>query len=447
MTIVEVVVAALLVGLIGLSLIGLEAVGRTTADQRVRGQAVAVAQQDQERLRGMTADQLAKLNQTRTVTVDGTVFTVTSTGSFLSSSSGGSSCSGSGAAADYAKVASSVTWANNRRTPVVEQSVVTPNAGGSLVVQTIDQTGAPLQGVGISTLGTDQNTDSTHRSASTDTTGCAVFGGLTVGDYSVTAGLTGFVDADGNSAPSTTVTTTAGNTAISRFTLGQAGAITAPSFKTTMSGTTCAAGCSSQLVPALSWTNVGMATPGFYKPASPVASITTPKTLFPFTTGVGSYTGNYSVWAGRCTSDQPASSANLGVASVAPNTTYTIPSGTPIELPGMNVIVNYKTLTTTTRVKPTTIKLTDACGDTWNPPISSSAATANTGSLQFPGQPYSAYSTTPPTSPGYTICADYKPASTSYKKTLTNVSNTNYTAGTTSTLLIDSTSSANQGTC
>jgi Tfp pilus assembly protein PilV len=182
MTLIEVVVSALLVGLISLSLIGLDAVGKTTADQRVRSQANAIAQQDQERLRAMTADQLAKLSQTRTVTLDGTVFTVTSTGTFLSSGSGAASCSG--ASADYAKVISSVTWGNNNRPPVVEQGIITPNAGGSLLTKVVDQDGAALQGVSVRTNGTDQNTDTTHRAAVTDSAGCAIFGGLAVGDYS-----------------------------------------------------------------------------------------------------------------------------------------------------------------------------------------------------------------------------------------------------------------------
>jgi hypothetical protein len=233
-------------------------------------------------------------------------------------------------------------------------------------------------------------------------------------------------------------TTTAGNTATTNFTMGLAGAITAPAFKTTMSSTTCSAGCAGQLVPALSWTNVGMATPGFFELSTPAASITTPKTLFPFITSPSVYTNNYSVWAGRCASDKPATGSNLGLASVAPGVTYTIPAATqPIPLPGLIVIVNYKTSSSTTRVKPTTIKLTDACNDTWSPPISATAATANTGSLSFPGQPNST---------SYSVCADYKPGTTSYTKTVTTT-NTNYATGTTVTVLIDSTVPANQGTC
>ena len=113
LTIVEVAVTGLMVGLIALSLIGLDAAGKTAADQRRRAQAFAVAQADQERIKGLSADQIANLNQTRTVTLDGVVYTVTSTGQFLSSAADSASCSTGAAAADYAKIISTVDWPSN----------------------------------------------------------------------------------------------------------------------------------------------------------------------------------------------------------------------------------------------------------------------------------------------------------------------------------------------
>ncbi len=88
MTIVEVIVTALMVGLISLTLVGLDAAGKATADQRRRAQAFGVAQADQERIKGLSGDQLANLNQTRTVTLDGIAYSVTSAGQFLSQSAG-----------------------------------------------------------------------------------------------------------------------------------------------------------------------------------------------------------------------------------------------------------------------------------------------------------------------------------------------------------------------
>src|SRR4051794_18076609 len=113
MTIVEVVVTSLMVGLIALTLIGLDAAGKTTADQRRRSQAFSVAQADQERIKGLSGDQISTLNQDRTVTLDGVAYSVHSSGQFLSQSAGSASCSSSGAAADSAKVTSTVDWTSN----------------------------------------------------------------------------------------------------------------------------------------------------------------------------------------------------------------------------------------------------------------------------------------------------------------------------------------------
>ena len=126
LTLVEVLVTALMIGLIGFTFVGLDAANQTTADQRARAKAFGVAQADQERIKGLSADQIAILNQTRTVTSDGTPYTVTSVGKFISSSSAADSCASAGAAADYAKVTTTVNWTDNSRTPVSIQSVISP---------------------------------------------------------------------------------------------------------------------------------------------------------------------------------------------------------------------------------------------------------------------------------------------------------------------------------
>ena len=435
MTLVEVVVAALMVGLIALSLVGLEAAGRTTQDQRVRSQASALAHQDQERLRGMTTDQLTKLNETRDVTVEGTQFTVTSTATFIGHASDASGCSGAGA--DYAKVVSSVGWGHNKRTPVVEQSVITPSAGGSLMTEVLDQNGDPLPGATATVTGTDDNTDSTRRVAVTDGDGCAIFGGLTVGDYDVVAARTGYVDADGDSAPTVAATSTAGNTATAQFTLGLAGDVVA-TFTTVVGSTT----HPNQRAPSLSWMNTGMATPGTTTPSSPATSITTPTTLFPFITGgPGQHDGNYNLWAGRCPGAQPPS--NLGLATVAPGATGT----TTIRMPAMIVSVRFRTSSSNPYffVKPQAIELTypspsgSSCGQNWDPPISTASGPSapSTGWLRFPGQPYG---------DNYTVCAEYRPSSTTYRG-FASVDNTSYGSSGNAVTVSITGASFNQGSC
>ena len=237
MTIVEVVVTSLMVGLIALTLIGLDAAGKTTADQRRRSQAFSVAQADQERIKGLSGDQISTLNQDRTVTLDGVAYSVHSTGQFLSQSAGSASCSSSGAAADSAKVTSTVNWTTNLRAPITVTSVISPRAGGSLLAKVLDQNAAVLPGVKVTAAGSDPTNSAIRRFGTTDADGCTIFSVLPVGDYTVTPALAGYVDKDGNAAPTTTVTTTAGNTTSAPFTLGQAGRVTA-AFSTTIAGTT-----------------------------------------------------------------------------------------------------------------------------------------------------------------------------------------------------------------
>jgi hypothetical protein len=432
LTIVEVAVSGLMVGLICLSLIGLDAAGKTAADQRRRAQAFQVAQADQERLKGLSADQIANLNQTRTVTLDNVPYTVTSTGQFLNSAADSASCAAGAAAADYAKIVSTVDWASNRRADIVVQSTVTPRAGGALVARVLDQNTNPLSGVRVDVAGADASTDAVRRFGSTDSTGCVIFGTLLVGDYSVSPTLSGYVDPGGDATPSTILTTTAGNTASAPFTMGQAGRVTAH-FETTIGGNT----LTGQDAPSVSWFNAGM--PGginrFYTPSAADDVITTPMELFPFyVTTPGNYAGNYGVWAGRCMAAQPPAGSFRRTATVGPGATWIMngttgsTSGARVAMPALDLSVTYAG----SPVKPANIELTDSCGQTWQPAVDSASTEPAIGWLDKPGQPYGTYS----------ICADYDPPGTITQRrmTITGRANTNFTAGTAYTVPITSTS-------
>jgi Tfp pilus assembly protein PilV len=463
---IEVLVSAVMVILIaGAALAGIDATTRTTADQRARAQADEVAQQDQERLGGMSAAQLSDLNQTRTVTL-GQNFTVTSTAQFLTHGSSTPSCSSSGSgSADFFTVVSAVTWGNNRpaglvgtpSNPLKEESVITPPIGGSLLTRVVDQNNAPLSGVTVTASGADSD------SGVTDSSGCTIFGGMNLGDFTVTASESGFVDFDGDTSPSSPATTTANGTTTVPFKLGKAGLISA-FFSTRVGGTlytsptaTSPITPAGQRAPALSWFNPLMSSsqnsivspsgsPAVTTPAAQINSNLSPISLFPFTSGANNvYTNNYTVWAGKCDLDKPPS-ANLTFATVGPGGWAILQSpGVPAVLePALIITVTNKVSSTSTiRIKPAHITLKDACGQTWNPSIRGDSDTNTTfGALDYPGQPYGATSTS------YTVCADYRATSTSpyYKKTV-STSNANFTTGTAVPVPIDSTSTVNQGTC
>jgi Tfp pilus assembly protein PilV len=447
---VEVIVSALLVALISMLLLGVIAAGNTSGDLRRRSQADELAQQDQERMRGMSLEQLSSLNQTRTVTLDNVPFTITSTGKFLTNASGNaSSCTTTGSStADYVAIQSDVDWGSNNRTDVKEQSVIAPPAGGTLLTRVTDQSGNPLSGVRVTARPTDTGTSGTS-AATTDSSGCTIFSALAVGDYDLTAARSGYVDKDGNSSLTASATATAGNTATTSFTLGQAGAITA-TFKTTISGTT----YSSQQAPSLSYNNAQMATFGNSSPASPAASITTSQTLFPFfTTATNVFTNNYSAWAGKCASNQPPS--NLATATVPPGGTGTASSAAlgSVLLPPVILKAFYKKtvsgVTTTTLTAPDHIVMYNGCNSSfstfeqWRPPIRGAGSAGSTdptgalGALSLPGQPYGAY---------YAVCVDDQGYRAYGGTSGTPLTNTNF-AGTTWNVTIDSTSSANLGLC
>jgi Carboxypeptidase regulatory-like domain len=434
-TLVEVIVSMMLVGLIAVSFLGFDVVGRTSADQRRVAQATQVAQADQERLRGMSADQLATLSQTRTVTLDNVAYTVTSTGKYQNANSNGDSCASSASAADYAKVISSVTWTANKRSPVVETSLITPRVGGSLVVQAQDQGAAALPGVTVTATGSDADTNGVTRTGTTDSTGCVIFGSLPVGSYSVASSLSGYLNTSGATPTTSSVTTTAGTTTNITVRLGQPGKITA-TFQGVI-GATIYAGSSS----SMSWINSNMATAGILDPGTDNnTSLATGQTLFPYiigTTGTN-FTGNYTVYGGNCTTAQPPV-ANQSTATVSPASNAAV----NVKEPVLKVVATFTAASSGTGpvVVPSHVKLTDSCSDSWFPTVAA-ASNATTGVLAQPGQPYGA---------NYTVCVDYKftgtstTTATNFKKKTGTVSNTSFTAA--NGVQIDMNGSTGTGFC
>ena len=431
LTLIEVIVSSLMVVLIGGSFVALGAVQTTTGDQQRRSQAADLAQQDQERMRGMSADQLSNLSESRDVVADGITFEVTSTGKFINRSSGGDTCSAaSSGAADYIRTTTSVTWDSNERSAVVVNGLATPPAGGSVVTRTIDQNGAAVAGSKILASGSSSATLGTRRSGTTDSTGCTIFPAMPVGDYDLSASLSGYVNPDGAASSTATVTATTTGTATKVFPIGRAGGVTA-TFSTVIGGAT----LTGQQAPSIGWSNSGMATPRYITPAALSSSISTGTSLYPFISGSSNvYTNNYGVWAGSCATAQPPS-ASRTLTTVAPGATAT----PRISMPGMDIEVRWRSSGTGsgTRVVPSAVKVTDSCNQTWSPALSSAGATATTGVLTYPGQPYGTY----------TVCASYVSGGVTYKKTLTGVANTSF-AGTLTNVVIDGSGSGSvRGAC
>jgi Tfp pilus assembly protein PilV len=284
---IEVLVSALLLALIVIGTFsGLDAAGRASADERAHAQATVLAQQDQERLRSMTAAEIAQLGTSaapRIVAEGSTKFTVSSSAQFVSSASEEFTCSTSGGAADYLQTTSSVTWpALGARDPVTQSSIVSTPVSAGLLVKVIDQNSKGLAGATVSVTGATSQT--------TPSSGCVIFGDITPGAVIAQATAGSDVDIRGKTPTSKEVEVTGKTLASTELQLAPPGTIVAE-FENkgkAVTGSTFFA------------LNSGIPTPPDFVGGAPSTFVATARqeSLFPFTSA-------YTVFAGDCEKNNP----------------------------------------------------------------------------------------------------------------------------------------------
>jgi prepilin-type N-terminal cleavage/methylation domain-containing protein len=439
-TMIEIMVTAVLVALIAAATAqSLIATSDFSGDQRHRSQADEIAQQDQERLKGMSDEALAALSQSRSIALDGTNFTVTSSATFLDTS-GQSSCTSKLAA--YFRLVSTVSWPGAGSAPhsVTESAITTRPAAGSLLVQVQDETKSPLPGVTVTATG--QTTGGTQSSI-TDMFGCVVFSGLPglpVQSYSVVAQHTGYVDPDGNDYTPNVTAAVNGNgiatPSTNPLSLGLAGSLTATFTTNANNGV-------AVTVPGYGlayYGNRGGNHMSVFKNVVPPSLPATPMTasrLFPFSMpGAPDYTNNYTIWAGRCQAEQPA------VPPANTNSTTVRPGGAASAVafePALDAAVSYRG----GPVPPTDVKITfnstsgTSCSDQWFPVFSARTDVVGTTSYGVYPAPFAssaASGNANASSTGDTgvdvFCADYLTGGRYYKETATTTnSNVNGPSG------------------
>lgn len=428
-TLIEVVVSALVVGFLAIALFnGLIGATHATNSQRRYSQADEIAAQDEDRLRGMQIPDLSGLNQTRTLVLGGTTYTIVSTGQFVSDATGNASCTAAGTTtADYIKIASTVTWPDmGSRAPAVEEGIITPPAGGALSAVVVDGTGAGVSGMTVTVTGTGAGTTPAE-SAVTTSSGCAVFGGLIDGAYNVSVSQPAFVDRDGNAVPPVNqqaTTVVAGATDSISFEFARAGTISV-SFKSMANGVALPTSSSDTFVAYNS--NMSAATGGLRVFGTPSGSssntylttVNSPTSVFPFPQ-------SYSIYSGSCTADAPSSNGQ----SSDPTATVVAGQTTSLTIFQPALIVKVwqgkqsspGSLVTTAPV--VTLKDT-GCGVERYP--ATVVATSTNGALRDPGQAYGQYS----------VCASASISGTIERNTAT-VNNNNVVAGTTANIYLGS---------
>src|SRR5271163_4320814 len=143
-TLIEVLVSALLVGLIVVAtLTGFNETTKVSQDERAHDQASVLAAQSQEQLRSdpaSTLDVLASTPHEYTQTVGGTKYKITQAAQFINGSGSATGCNNSKNEAEESKnleISSSVTWKTLeavKRKAVTQTSVITPPDGSGLEV-------------------------------------------------------------------------------------------------------------------------------------------------------------------------------------------------------------------------------------------------------------------------------------------------------------------------
>jgi uncharacterized protein YdeI (BOF family) len=379
----EVVISAALLAAITIgTLTAFDAGNRFTTNEQQRSQANDLAQQDQDRLRGMTVTQLSSLNQTRTVTLNGTTFTIVSKGQFERDTTGTSSCAANGSA-DYIHTTSTVTWPSmGQSTPPVAESIITPPAGGSLIVQVVDSNGVGVQNMSVTGSGTGPLT------ATTGSDGCAIVGGLAGGSYNVSVAQAGFVDKDGNTTPPTSqqaVTVIVGSTATKTFYFDHAGSLST-TFDTKPYGAATPVPVNGDTLTVF---NNNMTFPGYryFGTAGTYSATLNATNLFPFPSA-------YTVFAGSCAADAPSAFGQ------GPDPSVVVPqggsaSGLALHLPPLNlsVLSGISSLSPGSPLLSANVVITDT-GCT--PNVRRVMTTNSSGQLVNPGLPFGTY----------TVCAD-----------------------------------------
>ncbi len=197
---IEVLVSAVVLAMVALAVLaGVDAAGRSTGREKAKAVAVSLAEQDQERMRGIAAKQVTEVAQMPAYTINGATYNVESKAEWIDDATGGTdSCSNTGSKASYIRMTTTVR-ASNLANPVVVSSLVEPpissaDAGeGYLAVQVNDRNGDGVPGVAVHADGP------TTDDVATNQAGCAVFGRVGVGDYDFTLTKTGYVDEMGRS--------------------------------------------------------------------------------------------------------------------------------------------------------------------------------------------------------------------------------------------------------
>jgi Tfp pilus assembly protein PilV len=387
---IEVMVGALVLALATTAVLnGLDGAQKTGGRNKARSVAAALAEQDQERMHSMpVTDLLTYINTpyTRTVTVKGVNYTVTSSASYANDPGAVTTgCSATAKTQTNLRILSSVTSPLTRGTVDLVGLVTPPGStgvsatAGRLIVKVVDRDQAAIQGVNVSLSGTASFSEDTNEA------GCAVFPFAPAGNYTASISKLGLVDWDGDTTitPEPTLTSTAGQTTTyGAYELDQPATINAQ-FDTRVASTTVNAKARWITV-----NNVKLAAQRLVFDSGAQNTTVPAAGLFPFLDG-------YGIYAGQCTPQNVPGT----LPNTAPGPGATVTTSPKIRVPSINLrVVNS---TSTSGAGPAgqngvtlVIKTADGCANTFPNQTSASmtyGGTTYAGAIPEPGFPYGNY--------------------------------------------------------
>jgi Tfp pilus assembly protein PilV len=341
-TLIETLISAvILVMVVGATLTMIDVGSRTTAANRARSVASTLAEQDQEKLRGLPAPALANYHSSSTVTVDQNDYQVFSDSDWIYDATGATeSCTNKTTQANYIRISSTVSSGvvGNRVKPITVRSLVAPRVGdyganqGTLAVLVKDELDHGVPNVAVDVAGPDTYMDYTNDF------GCAVFGHIPVGTYAATLNTPGWVDKNRNQISTQTNAVSAGTTALLQMSYARAAQIDTV-FETKVGATPVKPAKGNALTVA----NSSVPSSGivqFTSPTAPAASpVISATKLFPFPSG-------YTAYAGDCLANDPTK-YDATYYSTYPGFTLVTPGATvPVTVrePAFNMQVLDKTL-------------------------------------------------------------------------------------------------------
>ncbi|MDX6622230.1 MAG: hypothetical protein QOE75_162 [Solirubrobacterales bacterium] len=393
---IEILVSAMVLTIASAGVVMLlQTTTKTQAEQRNSTEAYALAQEDQARLTSMRLATLNRLDQTRTVTLNKTNFSVRSRGVFVNDSTSTPSCGEGTSTADYVEITSTVTWNGmdpGEKAKIV--SILSPSNGsldpnnGTIAFSVKTQLQEPVANVYVSG-------GSGAFGGYTDAAGCVVFTDLPAGNYTATVNGTSanVVNKNGDYSEQKQVPIVGGDTKTVAFEFDRPGTIQVGfSYRVGSSGELKSSSADSLFLyhPNM---DAGVAqvlgTPGGTRQASFSA---TP--LYPFTS-------TYLVHPGSCTTNNanpavnPAAASNVLVTrGGTANLTLQLPAFTPTVWTGDNEANKGSAL---------------ANADVWirDPsclksglPLTRRYTTNSLGQLSDPGLPWGTYHVCVDTEPG-----------------------------------------------